>query len=155
MFLGGGVCRNGRFVYTTRHNPLKYGHTKTEAYLDGRRCLDARFCVGRFQEAVCVENSAALTAQLQSLIAFLDVIGYRNGISELRIPRGGYSKPKPLDSGIFEFHLLRWENPETRWTLLKPLYGLTTSREECYGDMGYFSVGELGGVAFLDKSVFF
>ena len=42
-FPRGGVCINGMSVYTTKHNPSKAGHTKTDAYSDGRRRLDARF----------------------------------------------------------------------------------------------------------------
>ena len=34
---------NGRFAYTTEHMPLKEGHAKTEAYVDGRRRRNDRF----------------------------------------------------------------------------------------------------------------
>ena len=36
------VCINGRFVYTIKHKPRKTGNTKTEAYIDNQRRLDAR-----------------------------------------------------------------------------------------------------------------
>ena len=32
------VCINGRFVYTTKHNPPEDGHAKTDAYVDARFC---------------------------------------------------------------------------------------------------------------------
>ena len=37
------VCINGRFVYTNKQKPLGDGHTKTDAYVDNRGILDARF----------------------------------------------------------------------------------------------------------------
>ena len=37
------VCISGGFVYTIRNKPLRDGHTKTDAYVDNRRRLAARF----------------------------------------------------------------------------------------------------------------
>ena len=48
----GEICINGRFVYTAKHNPVKDGHARTDAYIYDPRRLDARFCVRGFQEAV-------------------------------------------------------------------------------------------------------
>ena len=39
------VCINGGFFYATKHKPLKAGHARVDAYVDGRGMLDARFCV--------------------------------------------------------------------------------------------------------------
>ena len=33
----GGVCINGMVVYTIKHKPLRVGHPRTDAYVDGRR----------------------------------------------------------------------------------------------------------------------
>ena len=38
------ACIDGAFAYTTKQKSLKAGRAKTDAYVDGRRRLDARFC---------------------------------------------------------------------------------------------------------------
>ena len=42
-FPSDGVCINGRFVYATKHKQLRESRAITEAYMDDRRMLDARF----------------------------------------------------------------------------------------------------------------
>ena len=57
----------GTFImYAAKRNPSEAGLTKTEAYVDGPRRLDARFCSKGFQEDVDA-NAPAPTSQLQSL----------------------------------------------------------------------------------------
>ena len=46
------VCNVGMFFYTVKHKHLESGHTKTYAYIDNWRRLDARFVVKGFQEAI-------------------------------------------------------------------------------------------------------
>ena len=45
------------------------------------------------------------------------------------------------------------ENPDTRWELPKPLYGLATACREWYGDLKISLTGLGGEVAILEKSV--
>ena len=59
--------RRGGFVYAVQNKPISAGHTKTGAYVDENRKLDARFRVTGFQELV-ETNASAQTAQLQSIM---------------------------------------------------------------------------------------
>ena len=59
----GEVCINGRFFYTIKHKPMNDGHTRTESYIDGRRWLDARFCMNGYRESAGA-NSASPTAEI-------------------------------------------------------------------------------------------
>ena len=43
MFVKMKFCIDGRFVYAMGHNPLKSGHVRTDAYIDGPGRLGARF----------------------------------------------------------------------------------------------------------------
>ena len=60
------VCINARFVYTIKHKPLEAGHSKTDAYIDGRGWPGARIRAICPQEIIREKDSATI-AQLRSL----------------------------------------------------------------------------------------
>ena len=60
------ICISGRFVYTSKHKPLGDGHARTDAYVDGRRRLGARFFAKGLKEAIWANDYCA-TSQLRNL----------------------------------------------------------------------------------------
>ena len=60
------MCINGKFVYTTKQEPLKAGHAKTEEYADNARRLGGRLFAKCLEESVGINDSAP-TSQIQSL----------------------------------------------------------------------------------------
>ena len=60
------VCINGSFLYAIKHKHLKSGRAKTEAYIDIRRMLDARFRVDCFQYEIG-SNVSSPTSHFQRL----------------------------------------------------------------------------------------
>ena len=79
---------------------MKAGHTKTEAYVDERRGLGARFCAKFYLGAAGV-NSSTPTAQLESLSAFLAVIAYIQWDFRVTVVTRAFLKPNPLGREVF------------------------------------------------------
>ena len=77
-----GVCIDGMFVYTSKHTPLQSGHSKTDAYVDDQRGLDARFRAKGRSPRRCGRwvgggDSPAPTAKLRILRADVSFTAYR------------------------------------------------------------------------------
>ena len=71
-----GSLIEGRFVSAVGNKPISAGHTKTSAYVDENRKLDAILRVKGFRE-ILDANASAPTVQLQSIRSVLAVIAYR------------------------------------------------------------------------------
>ena len=123
----GGVCINGMFVYTTKRNPMAEGHTKTEAYVDGRRRSGVRFCAKGSQSPFFRGGSSAQTAQLQSL-------SFKSAL-----------KANAIRDGDFRGNsFICVEKSRGRWGLLNPLYGLAKSSKKWYETLKEAPVTDLG-----------
>ena len=59
-----------------KNKPISAGHTKTSAYVEENRKLDARFRAKGSQE-FSETNASAPTVQLQSIMSVLAVVAYR------------------------------------------------------------------------------
>ena len=97
------------------------------------------------------------TSELQSLRALWAVIAYRRGDIRVTGATRESLKSKPLSREIYLAQALFSESEAAaRRGLLKPLYGLSKARKECYWTLTDSRVCDLGGTSTsLDKSVFF
>ena len=72
-----GVCISGMFVYTTKHNSSKACHAKSGSIFGRPTYVRCSFRVKGFQEAAgACGDASAPTAQLVSLISFVEAIAY-------------------------------------------------------------------------------
>ena len=115
------VCINGRFVYTIKRKQSKAGHTRTNAYIDSQRRLDARFA----REVIEKLWGGMLQRQHRTIaiVKFKNspsVISYRKWSSGVMDVSMACLKPNPLASEIYAVPpLFAGENPETRRVAIK------------------------------------
>ena len=116
----------GVFSCAVANKPISAGHTKTSAYVDENRKLDARFGVKGFREFV-ETNASDPTVQLQSIRAVLAVIAYRMWNFRAMDVSRVFSRSVPLKLDTYAKPPDGSRSSNIARKLLKPLYGLSTA----------------------------
>ena len=131
------------------------GHSNTGGYVGENRKLDAGLRVKGFHE-VLETNASAPTVQLRSIRVVLAVIAYIKWNSREMDVSMSFLRSGPLKRETYAGISNVVEKENVAWGLLKPMYGIITSREVGRKSSRDFLEEERGGeVEQSVKSVFF
>ena len=116
------------FFYTVENKPISAAYAKKGAYVGENRKLDSRFGVKGFQEFAAT-NAAAPTAPLQIIMLVLDVIAYRKWNFRVMDVSRAFRMSEPLKRDTYVKLSDVVEKDNVAWWILKPMYGVITSRK--------------------------